>query len=48
MTGDTNVLVLNGVVVRFGGLVALDIDEISVPHNAVVGIVGANGAFVPR
>ncbi len=35
---------ISGVVVRFGGLTAVDLDEMLVPRGSVVGIVGANGA----
>jgi len=39
-----HVLKVSGVVVRFGGLTAVDVDELAVPRGAIVGIVGANGA----
>ena len=35
---------IRGVTVRFGGLRAVDVAEMSVPWGAIVGIVGANGA----
>jgi branched-chain amino acid transport system ATP-binding protein len=38
------VLRITGVQVRFGGLVAVDVDEMLIPSGAIVGIVGANGA----
>src|SRR5581483_2845768 len=38
------VLRITGVVVRFGGLTAVDVDEMLIPSGAIVGIVGANGA----
>jgi ABC-type branched-subunit amino acid transport system ATPase component len=41
--GDV-VLRIEGVVVRFGGLTAVDVDEMLIPTNSIVGIVGANGA----
>jgi branched-chain amino acid transport system ATP-binding protein len=41
--GDV-VLRIQGVVVRFGGLTAVDVDEMLIPGGSIVGIVGANGA----
>jgi branched-chain amino acid transport system ATP-binding protein len=38
------VLRITDVVVRFGGLTAVDVDEMLIPSGAIVGIVGANGA----
>lgn len=35
---------ISNVVVRFGGLTAVDVDELVVPRGAIVGVVGANGA----
>ena len=37
-------LAVRGVVVRFGGLTAVDLGELLIPKGSVVGIVGANGA----
>ncbi len=37
-------LVIRDVVVRFGGLRAVSVDEMLVPRGHIVGIVGANGA----
>lgn len=37
-------LVIRNVVVRFGGLCAVNVDEVLVPRGHIVGIVGANGA----
>ncbi|HET7572619.1 MAG TPA: ATP-binding cassette domain-containing protein [Gaiellaceae bacterium] len=35
---------IENVLVRFGGLTAVDVEELTVPRGAIVGIVGANGA----
>jgi ABC-type branched-subunit amino acid transport system ATPase component len=37
-------LVVKDVRVTYGGLVALDVDEMAIPRGQIVGIVGANGA----
>jgi ABC-type branched-subunit amino acid transport system ATPase component len=37
-------LVISGVRVTYGGIVALDVEEMAIPRGQVVGIVGANGA----
>jgi ABC-type branched-subunit amino acid transport system ATPase component len=39
-----NALLVRGVRVTYGGLTALDVDELAIPSGQVVGIVGANGA----
>jgi len=41
---DPPLLAAEGVTVRFGGVVALDRVEITVPRGATVGLVGPNGA----
>jgi ABC-type branched-subunit amino acid transport system ATPase component len=38
------ILSVREVLVRFGGLTAVDVDELTVPRGAIVGIIGANGA----
>ena len=37
-------LVVKGVRVTYGGITALDVEELAIPRGQVVGIVGANGA----
>lgn len=37
-------LIVKGVKVAYGGIVALNVDEMTIPSGHVVGIVGANGA----
>jgi ABC-type branched-subunit amino acid transport system ATPase component len=44
MSSSGDILQVSGVVVRFGGLTAVDIDELTVKRGAIVGIIGANGA----
>ena len=44
MSTADNILHVSGVVVRFGGLTAVDIEELTVQRGAIVGIIGANGA----
>jgi ABC-type branched-subunit amino acid transport system ATPase component len=41
---DDHALVIKGVRVTYGGLIALDVDEMEIPRGQIVGIVGANGA----
>jgi ABC-type branched-subunit amino acid transport system ATPase component len=43
MTSDY-ALEIRGVRVTYGGIVALDVDEMAIPRGQIVGIVGANGA----
>jgi ABC-type branched-subunit amino acid transport system ATPase component/ABC-type branched-subunit amino acid transport system permease subunit len=38
------VLAVNGVTVRFGGLVAVDGASLTVPRNTIAGLIGPNGA----
>jgi ABC-type branched-subunit amino acid transport system ATPase component len=40
----SEILRVTNVVVRFGGLTAVDIEELTVRRGAIVGIIGANGA----
>jgi ABC-type branched-subunit amino acid transport system ATPase component len=42
--GGDEILRIENVLVRFGGLTAVDVDELVVPRGAIVGIIGANGA----
>jgi branched-chain amino acid transport system ATP-binding protein len=42
--GDDNVLEATGVTKRFGGLVAVNDVDFSVPHKSIVSIIGPNGA----
>jgi len=44
MDADTPALLAEGVQVRFGGRLALDVDTMAIPAGQIVGIVGANGA----
>lgn len=37
-------LTVSGVVVRFGGVTAVDLDQLSVPRGSITGVIGANGA----
>ena len=41
---SANALEIKGVRVTYGGIVALDVDEMAIPRGQIVGIVGANGA----
>ena len=43
MTGE-HALTIKGARVSYGGIVALDVDELAIPRGQIVGIVGANGA----
>ncbi|MDF3042533.1 MAG: lptB 1, partial [Thermomicrobiales bacterium] len=42
-TGD-DLLVISGLTKRFGGLVAVDNVDLSVPRGAIAGLIGPNGA----
>lgn len=37
-------LTVSGIVVRFGGVTAVDLDQLSVPRGSITGVIGANGA----
>ena len=41
---DGNVLVAQGITMRFGGLVAVNNVDFSIPKNAIVSLIGPNGA----
>jgi ABC-type branched-subunit amino acid transport system ATPase component len=43
MTGE-HALVVRNTRVSYGGIVALDVEELAIPRGQIVGIVGANGA----
>ena len=44
MTQDVALLAVRGVVVRFGGVVALNGVSFDVPHGAICGLIGPNGS----
>ena len=42
--GQETILDVSGVRVRFGGISALNVEEMRIPRSQIVGVVGANGA----
>ncbi|WP_417561635.1 ABC transporter ATP-binding protein [Microbacterium sp.] len=44
VTKTDPILVIDGVTRHFGGLVAVDVDHLEIPHGAITALIGPNGA----
>jgi branched-chain amino acid transport system ATP-binding protein len=42
------ILVADGVTKRYGGLQAIDVAHVEIPRNAIVALIGPNGAEIGR